>query len=140
MATLLKKVTHLVLPVAGMGTRLMPLTLHRPKALVEVCGKPLLTYMIEEGWASGLRNIVLVVSPPHLGDFEMYARAITKKFPDLHLTIRVQERPLGDGQAILEAADLLSDAPFAVRFCDDLIRAEEPALKALMRIFEERHA
>ena len=134
------RVRHLVLPVAGMGTRLMPLTANRPKALVAVCGKPLLTYVLEEGWASGIREAVLIVSPPHLGDFEIYLKDAAPMFPGMHITIRVQEHPYGDGHAILEAADLLGDAPFAVRFCDDLIRGDEPGLKELIRVFHEHHA
>lgn len=133
-------VKTLVLPVAGMGTRLMPLTLNRPKALVGVCGKPLLEYMIEDGWASGLREIVLVASPQHLQDFETYLEGAKKRFSGLVAHLRIQEQAFGNGRALLEAKDIIGKVPFAVRFCDDLVFGKENSLAGLLRVHREKQA
>ncbi len=59
----MKKVTTLVLPIAGLGKRLMPLTKKTPKNLVRVNGKPLIEYVLEEAVAAGIRKVVLIDDP-----------------------------------------------------------------------------
>ena len=132
----MKKITKLVLPVAGLGKRLLPLTKHTPKNLIPVNGKPLLEYVLEDAVISGIRNVVLVVNSKHRQDFAAYIRKSGKQFPTLTFHIRVQETPGGNGHAIAQAYDIIGNEPFVVRFCDDVIVGNPPVLKSLIDLFD----
>ncbi len=136
----MKKVTKLVLPVAGLGRRLLPLTKHTPKNLIPVNGKPLIEYVLEEAVASGIRDVVLVINPKHRRAFAAYVKSHKKYFPTLAFHVRVQETPGGNGHAIAQAYDIINNEPFAVRFCDDVIVGDPPVLKSLIDIFNRYHA
>ncbi|MEK7076790.1 MAG: sugar phosphate nucleotidyltransferase, partial [Patescibacteria group bacterium] len=133
-------ITTLVLPVAGLGKRLLPLTEHTPKALLAVGGKPCIEYVLEEGWAAGIRDAVLVINPSQQAHFEKYIARAQAKFPEMNFRFAFQEQAFGSGEAILEAARLLEGKPFTVRFCDDILIAEENALRSLLDFFEEYRA
>jgi UTP--glucose-1-phosphate uridylyltransferase len=135
-----KKVTKLVLPVAGLGKRLMPLTKTTPKNLILVSGKPLLEYVLEEAVESGIKDVILVVGPKNKKYFAAYLRKNAKRFPMFTFHTRIQETPGGNGHAIAQAYDIVKDEPFAVRFCDDVIVSNPPVLKSLIDIFNERQA
>ncbi len=123
----------LVLPVAGLGKRLRPLTLTTPKNLVPLRGKPILEYTLEEAVEVGIREVVLVISPEHEAQYEAYLSVARVRFPRLTFHVRRQEKPWGNGHAILQAADLIEPGEaFAVRFCDDVILASEPMLGKLI--------
>jgi UTP--glucose-1-phosphate uridylyltransferase len=138
------KVTTLVLPMAGLGKRLLPLTKKTPKNLLKVNGKPLIEYVLEEAVASGIKKAILIVNPKHVKDFKRYVAARARRFPSLSFIVRVQPTPGGNGHAIAQAYDLIKDKPFAVRFCDDVLLAEAAAgpkavtgaLDPLLRLFE----
>lgn len=133
-------ITKLVLPVAGNGTRLRPLTFHTPKALVPLSGKPLIEYILEEASASGIREAFLVISPTHGRHFARYLVRARRRFPQISFTVRVQKEAYGNGHALLQVADCVRHKPFAVRFCDDVIIGKEPALKTLIGFFKKHRA
>lgn len=128
------KITKLVLPMAGKGKRLRPLTLRTPKNLIKVCGKPLIEYVLDEAAASGIREVVFIISPRHRKDFELYIRKNKQKFPGLQFHIREQATPGGNGHAIIQAYDILGKKPFVVRFCDDIITEQEPVIGGLIKL------
>ena len=132
----MQKVTKLILPVGGLGKRLMPLTANTPKGLVAVCGKPLIEYVLEEARESGIKEVILVVNPAHRKDFEEYIGRAKGRFGFL-FHIREQNTPGGNGHAIVQAHDLIGDEPFAVRFCDDIILGQPPILKSLIELFHK---
>lgn len=134
------RVKTLVLPVAGLGKRLRPLTLRTPKNLLPVGGRPLIEYALEEAAETGIRDVAAVVSPRHRAQYARYFTSVGKRFPHLRLHLRLQEEPIGNGHAILQAADVVKSAPFAVRFCDDLIVAREPVLRSLIKFYEAYRA
>lgn len=136
----MEKVKILVLPVAGLGKRLLPLTKKTPKNLLRVCGKPLLEYVLEEAAPSGIRDVVLIVNPLHRKAFESYLREGRRKFPLLRFHIREQATPGGNGHAIAQARDILDGHPFAVRFCDDIVVDDPPVLNGLIGLFNSRQA
>ena len=131
----MKPVTKLILPVAGLGKRLMPLTKHTPKNLIPVNGKPLLEYILEEATGSGIREVILVTNPKNQEAFRSYLKKNAKRSPTLTFRIRVQKTPGGNGHAAIQAHDLVADEPFAVRFCDDIIWENPPVLKSLIDLF-----
>lgn len=131
------KVRKIILPVAGLGKRLLPLTLNTPKNLIPLAGRPILEYALEEVRAAGLSDVILVVGPQHVAQYEEYLKTARKKYPELNFHMRVQQDPFGHGHAILQAADLVRGEPFLMRFCDDIILGGEPTLAKLMALYEE---
>jgi len=125
---------QLVLPVAGQGTRLRPLSLNRPKALVEVRGRALIDYALEEARRQ-FERVVLVVSPLYRERFQKLLPTWRQKYPALHFQIAVQEKPWGTGHALFLASQLLEPAPFAVRYCDDLLLNKECSLERLGKLY-----
>lgn len=135
-------VQTLVLPVAGLGKRLRPLTLRKPKALVRVNGGPLLEYILKEADASGIRTVILVASPQHRKQFAAYIKRHRRDFPNIHrFALRIQRKPLGDGHAVLQAARYFRKGePVAVRFVDDLILTKTPPLASLIALYRRMRA
>ena len=56
----MKKITHAVIPVAGFGTRMLPLSKSVPKELLPLGNRPAIHYVVEEAFAAGIKHIVLV--------------------------------------------------------------------------------
>ncbi|MFB6095447.1 MAG: nucleotidyltransferase family protein, partial [Halodesulfurarchaeum sp.] len=90
-----------VVPAAGEGTRLRPLTEDRPKGLVEIAGQPLLAHVFESLVELGIEEIVTVVG--YRGDdiVEHFGRS----FRDASLSYVWQEAPKGVADALLQARD-----------------------------------
>ena len=132
----MKHITKLVLPVAGLGKRLLPLTKKIPKNLVKANGKPMIEYVLEEAVLSGIKEIILIVNPLHRKQFESYLVSAKKKFSNLKFHIREQATPGGNGHAIVQAYNLVEREPFAVRFCDDIILNQPPVLGTLIKLFD----
>ena len=102
-----------IIPVAGSGSRLHPLTLDTPKAMVPVAGKPVLEYLLDQVTGMGIRDVVLVVSPS--GDA---IRRFVDRRDDLEARYIVQREPLGIGHAVHLCGDLVDDEPLLVLLGD----------------------
>jgi UTP--glucose-1-phosphate uridylyltransferase len=126
-----------VILTAGLGTRFLPITKVVPKALLPIGNKPIIHLLVEEALASGIKEIAIIISPNQNPIKEYFTN--NPDFPN-PITFIVQEEPLGDGHAILQAKEFLADSPFAVLFGDDLIVSETPAIKQLLTLFEEKNA
>lgn len=125
-----------MLPVAGIGKRLRPLTLRTPKNLLVVNGKPLIEYVLEEARSSGIKEVILITNPKQRKRFERYVHRIRMgKFSGMKFHIYEQPILGGDGHALLQAYGMLKDEPFAVRFCDDIVVDNPPVLHSLLNIF-----
>ena len=103
-----------VIPVAGKGTRLLPHTSARQKALLPVAGRPVLDHVLEPLLEAGIDEIVLILG--HLGkQIEKHMEGYT----DLYYSIVYQYRQLGLGHAVLQAlAD--SDEPVVIALADTI--------------------
>ncbi|MBI2048894.1 MAG: NTP transferase domain-containing protein [Candidatus Liptonbacteria bacterium] len=129
------RITKLVLPVAGLGKRLLPLTKKLPKNLLPVNGKPLMEYVLDEAVLAGIKEIILIVNPIHRRHFERYIRLNRSNFPGLSFHIREQATPGGNGHAIVQAHDIIGREPFVVRFCDDVILSRPSVISSLIALF-----
>ena len=152
----MKKIRKCVIPVAGMGTRFLPATKATPKEMLPLIDKPTIQYIIEEAVASGIEEILLITSPyknsviDHFDkSYELESRLeksgkldkleLVKNISELaNFTFIRQGEPKGSGHAIKLAKSFVGDEPFAVMYGDDIIKADVPALKQLIDIYEEK--
>lgn len=108
-----------VIPVAGAGTRLQPLTFTTPKALLEVAGKPILAHILAQVAEAKPEKVVLVVGPGPQGQ-----RIIEfAKRGSLRVESVVQSEPLGLGHAIAQTRDLVEGRPVLIVLGDTIVLA-----------------
>jgi UTP--glucose-1-phosphate uridylyltransferase len=149
------KIRKAVFPVAGLGTRFLPATKASPKEMMPIVDKPLIQYAVEEAIAAGVTELIFVTGrgkraiEDHFDravelELELerrQSRALLKVVKDI-LPANVscsyvrQTNPLGLGHAVLCAAPLVGEEPFAVLLADDLIAAKTPVLKQMVKQFE----
>lgn len=151
----MQKITKCIIPVAGFGTRFLPVTKALPKEMLPIVDKPVIQFLVEEAVASGIKDIIFITGrgkraiEDHFDcSFELEYNLVEKgKHHLLEEVRRISEmanffyvrqpRPLGDGHAVLCARHLVGDEPVAVLFGDDLVDSKVPALKQLMSVFEK---
>lgn len=149
------RVRKAVFPAAGLGTRFLPATKAQPKEMLPLVDKPIIQYGVEEAMAAGCDQIIIVTGrgkqaiEDHFDvSYELEKMLEERKKTDLlqivqsisdmiHLAYVRQKEALGLGHAVLMAKELVGDEPFAVLLADDVIDADEPCLKQMMRVFEE---
>lgn len=145
MTTKSRKVRKAVLPVAGLGTRFLPATKAIPKEMLTVVDKPLIQYAVEECIASGIEHVIFVTGrhksaiedhfdlAPELENFleergkSESARTVREIGGDLHFSYTRQSVALGLGHAVLCAAELVGDEPFAVLLGDVIMDSGAPS-------------
>ena len=146
-----------IIPVAGLGTRFLPLSLVVSKEFFPLVDKPIIQYIIEEVKKSGIKEVFFIISPkqkmilnyfkksPELENILIKRRkekllkdlkSFEEVFDGISFSFVVQKNPLGDGHAILQAQKLVGSEPIAVSFGDDIIDSQEPALLQLMNTFK----
>ena len=151
------KVTKAVFPVAGLGTRFLPVTKASPKEMLPVVDKPLIQYAVEEAIAAGIKDMIFVTGrgkraiEDHFdkayeleaelqahGKITMLKEVRGLVDEDATYAYVRQREALGLGHAVLCARHLIGDEPFAVILADDLIDAEVPALKQMTDLHAKR--
>jgi UTP--glucose-1-phosphate uridylyltransferase len=151
----MSKVRKAVLPVAGLGTRILPAAKTTPKNLLNLFDRPLLAYILDEGRAAGIEHFIIVVGRGQgaIEDYfdhnvELESALAAKGKDDVlklvqadlarpgELSFVRQMQPLGLGHAVWCARDLIADEPFAVMLPDMLMDAGPPALRQAVSAFE----
>lgn len=142
-----------VIPVAGLGTRFLPITKVVPKELLPLVDRPIIEYIIEEARDSGIKNIILVNSrgKAAIEDYFDYEydearfasrKELLEKSHNIARSVSVlsvrQHRALGLGHAILCAQKLVGQQTFAVLLGDDVIDGSPPCTKQLIEISEAK--
>jgi MurNAc alpha-1-phosphate uridylyltransferase len=129
---LTRPVTAMVL-AAGLGTRLRPLTLDRPKALITVAGRPLIDHMLDRLAAAGIRRVVVNV---HAFADQMEAHLAGRR--DLQVTISDERAGLLETAGGLKAARaLLGDDPILVANIDSVwTEGAQPVLESLIEAWD----
>jgi len=153
----MQKITKVVFPVAGLGTRFLPATKASPKEMLPIVDKPLIQYAAEEAIAAGATELIFITGrnkrsiEDHFdnateleamleasGKDEML-KALKGILPSHVSCIFIrQPKALGLGHAVLCAKPVVGDAPFAVILADDLIDAKVPAMKQMAKVFSEK--
>jgi UTP--glucose-1-phosphate uridylyltransferase len=156
MTTRPRRLRKAVLPVAGLGTRVLPGTKTTPKELLNVVDRPILSYIVEEAREAGIEHIVFVTgrSKGAIEDYfdhqiELEAQLAAKGKTDIlammnaelasagEMSFTRQMQPLGLGHAVWCARDIVGHEPFAVLLPDVIVDAEPGALKQLVDAYEE---
>ncbi|MGP5542608.1 UTP--glucose-1-phosphate uridylyltransferase [Psychrobacter celer] len=132
----MKNITHAVIPVAGFGTRMLPLSKSVPKELLPLGNRPAIHYVVEEAIAAGIKHIVLVghaqksaienyfdinaeldTQLRHKGKDEL-ADSLNWLPEDVTVSMIRQGKALGLGHAVLAARPIIGEHDFAVLLPD----------------------
>jgi len=150
-----KPVRKAVIPVAGFGTRLLPVTKSVPKELLPVVDIPAIQVIVEECVESGIEEVIFVTGrgKEAIEDHFDYDYKLEKlleergmdeklekvrEISDLIRTIAVrQKKPLGLGHAVYCARDVVGDEPFMVALPDDIITATPPCTQQMVGNYEK---
>ncbi|HEY7852291.1 MAG TPA: UTP--glucose-1-phosphate uridylyltransferase [Caulobacteraceae bacterium] len=152
----MKRVRIAVLPVAGLGTRVLPVGKTTAKNLLNVVDRPILSYIVAEGRAAGIEHFVFIVGRGQsaIEDYFDYhpeleallqAKGKTEILQDLQnelarpgeMSFVRQMQPLGLGHAVWCAREVVGDEPFAVMLPDMLMDAKVPALVQAMQAYDK---
>ena len=152
------KVRKAVIVAAGMGTRMLPASKVIPKEILPVVDKPAIQVVVEEAIASGIEEIIVVISPgrttvidhfdsvPELerhlaerGKHDVLEMVRSTNNP-ARFTTAEQKEPLGLGHAVLQAREAVGDEPFAVMLPDDIFDSKRPCLRQLLDVAESEDA
>lgn len=146
-----------VIPAAGFGTRLLPLTKAQPKEMLPVVNKPTIQWVIEEAVDAGITDIAIITGK-HKQAIENHFSSSKKLEEELERTGKikelqeikkineianfqfiVQEDQKGLGHAILCAEEFIGDDPFAVLLGDTICVGDPNCTKGLVSIFEQKN-
>ncbi len=152
--SVIKKV---IIPIAGLGTRFLPLSKAVAKETMPLVDMPIIQYLVEEAKNSGVEEIIFVINKEKkfiLDYFKndpvlkklLQQRKKTQELQELEklenlikslkISVVYQEKPLGDGHAILQAASKAKNEPVGVLFGDDIVESETPCLQQLANIYK----
>jgi UTP--glucose-1-phosphate uridylyltransferase len=155
----MKKITKAVFPVAGLGTRFLPVTKASPKEMLPVVDKPLIQYAVEEAAAAGITDMIFITGRNKRAIEDHFDKAYELE-TELQLRNKAslleqvqaatpygincvyirQTEALGLGHAVLCAEPVVADEPFAVLLADDLIDAPIPVMKQMVDLATRENA
>lgn len=153
------KVRKAVIPAAGYGTRFLPATKSQPKEMLTVVDIPVIQYVVEEAVASGITDILMIVSRGKRAVEDHFDRCLEledeleekNKLAELEIVRRVsnlanihfirQKEMRGLGDAISLARHHIGNEPFAVLLGDTLLRSgnDTPVTKQLLDVYDRYH-
>ncbi|MBN8477821.1 MAG: UTP--glucose-1-phosphate uridylyltransferase GalU [Burkholderiales bacterium] len=149
----MRKITKAVFPVAGLGSRFLPVTKASPKEMLPIVDKPLIQYAVEEAAAAGITDMIFITGrnkraiEDHFDKaYELETELALRNKTELLETVQSstpsgvnciyirQTEALGLGHAVLCAEPVIGDEPFAVLLADDLIDAGTPVMRQMTDI------
>jgi len=155
----MKKITKAVFPVAGLGTRFLPVTKASPKEMLPVVDKPLIQYAVEEAAEAGITDMIFITGrnkraiEDHFDKaYELETELLLRNKTALLEQVQAatprgincvyirQTEALGLGHAVLCAEPVVVDEPFAVLLADDLIDASVPVMKQMADLAARENA
>ncbi|MCK5042241.1 MAG: UTP--glucose-1-phosphate uridylyltransferase GalU [Sphingomonadales bacterium] len=151
------KIKKAILPVAGMGTRFLPATKAMPKEMLPIIDTPLIQYAVEEAFAAGIEDVILITGRGKSAIENHFDRAfevesvlrkqnkqdmldrITEITPKNGRIISLRQgEPLGLGHAIGCAQSIIGNEPFAVLLADDIFAGTTPVLNQMIDVYNEK--
>ncbi|MDO8436359.1 MAG: sugar phosphate nucleotidyltransferase [bacterium] len=147
-----------IIPIAGLGTRFLPLSKILPKELWPLADKPVLQYILEEVLKSGIKEVIFVTRPEkklildyfqkritsnqilksrHRTHFQEELKNLENLCQKISFTTVFQKKPLGDGNALLQTAKLVRKENCAALWSDDVVESKIPCLLQLIKVFQK---
>jgi len=155
----MRKIMKAVFPVAGLGTRFLPATKASPKEMLPVVDKPLIQYAVEEAAAAGITDMIFITgrnkrsiedhfdkayeleNELEIRNKTQLLKAVQSATPrGINCIYIRQTEALGLGHAVLCAAPVVGDEPFAVILADDLIDAGVPVMQQMVEVAMQEDA
>ena len=151
----MKKVTKAIIPAAGLGTRMLPISHAVPKEMLPIVDLPAVYYLVEEAVMSGITDILIVtnrdkdamenffdLSPEYISVLEGKGRAAEaeriKKIANMaNIYFLRQKEAKGLGHAVGRAKSFVGDEPFVVLYGDDIIFSNTPVCRQLIDQYEK---
>jgi UTP--glucose-1-phosphate uridylyltransferase len=151
-----RPISKAVIPVAGYGTRLLPVTKSQPKEMLPIVDKPAVQYVVREAIDSGVESILFVTGRGKraIEDYFDYAVELELELENKGKFDLLQEvRDIGDmirifyvrqklqkglGDAVYQAKRFINDSPFAVLLADDIIDSTDPVLRQMIDLYRKR--
>ncbi|GHU58963.1 UTP--glucose-1-phosphate uridylyltransferase [Clostridia bacterium] len=154
----MSRITKAVILAAGYGTRVLPMSKAIPKEMLPIWDKPAIQYVVEELAASGITDIIFVLSRGKTAIMEHFDRAplleqllrsrktafydeicdgIERVSTLANFSCVYQTEMNGTVGALNAARPLIHNEPFLVVFPDDVIMGEVPAAKQVLDVFDE---
>lgn len=151
----LKPVRKAVIPVAGLGTRFLPVTKTIPKEMLPIVDKPAIQYVVEEALQAGIKDIVLIQGRGKTAiedyfdiTFELETKLTSDGKTDLLKTFQPireaanfisvrQKVALGLGHAVLCARPVVGDEPFVVMLGDEITISKDPSTNPTAHLIEK---
>ena len=149
----MKTIRKAVIPAAGLGTRMLPVSKAVPKEMLPVDAKPAIQYLVEEAAAAGITDILIILGKGkeaiehHFTRSLEYEEKLKGKKDELYAQIApltsianlyftYQHETRGLGHAISCAESFVGDEPFAVLYGDDLVISDVPCTRQLCDVYE----
>lgn len=143
---MLVKIRKAVIPAAGYGKRMLPLTRAQPKEMLPVVHKPVIQYVIEEAYEAGIREILIITGRHKRAIEDYFDKALvdsddphTKKLEEIldntYIYFVRQREQRGLADAIRYAEGFVDDEPFAVLLGDNI--TIPPCTKILINVFNK---
>ncbi|MEK7612046.1 MAG: UTP--glucose-1-phosphate uridylyltransferase [Patescibacteria group bacterium] len=155
-------IRKLVIPLAGFGTRFLPVSKNYPKEMINLVDRPVIQYLVEEARDSGITEIIFVLNyskdviaeyfssyqHPHQRKAYRNSMAATENLKELQVLLKSirfhhikKSVTLGDGHSISFAKSKIKpNEPFAVTMGDLLSPPGKPFLKQLIDVYHKVHA
>ena len=147
-----------IIPLAGLGTRLLPLTSVFAKELLPINGKPGIEYILDECIEAGIKEIIFIISKKKLMIKKYFYNdkfykdvikrtkdpRIIKEYKKILIYKKMikfvfQDRPLGTGDAVLKTKNYIKDKYFLMLLPDDLI-SKQNCSKSMIAVHKELNA
>ena len=149
-----QRVRKAVIPAAGLGTRVLPISKACPKEMLPIVDKPAIQYIVEEAVGAGITDILIITNRgkgiiedhfDHAIELEerLAAAGRTEELGQVqdicnmaNIYFLRQKETKGLGHAVNCARSFVGDEPFAVLYGDDVIIGEDPACRQLCEAYE----
>ncbi len=151
----MKKITKAIIPAAGLGTRMLPISHAVPKEMLPIVDLPAIYYLVEEAAKSGITDILIITNrdKDSIEDFfdlsieygqALSSKGKTKEAQRLYEIANManvyflrQKETKGLGHAVGRARSFVGDEPFIVLYGDDVIFSETPVCKQMADVYEK---
>ncbi|MFH1352956.1 MAG: sugar phosphate nucleotidyltransferase [bacterium] len=131
----MNEVRKAVIPAAGLGSRMAPLTDFIPKEMLPIGPKPAIGYIIDEIFRSGIDDCAVILNRKKK-ILENYL--LLKRKSGFHIKLFYQSAPSGIGDALLMARKFTGNESFAVILPDNIFLSEKPGILQLISFFKKR--